>query len=222
MAINVEPLNMMKSTILVSVAVILSLATAPLLRAQGNDPATNAARQGSEAAKNGDWDKAVDSFRKAANMNGKWHHDLEAALQHRGLAYLKDNKFPEAIADFSAALKLNPRDTAILERRAYVEMKVNDFDKALADYSEAMKINPKEVRYYNLRGYIYELKSDVKNSMADTDYVLKADPNNAEAKARKDRLNKILAVQATLPGATPIAAPPQTPRPKPTPKKPSQ
>jgi len=209
----------MKSTTLLSFTVVLSLAAAPLLRAQGNDPATNAARQGAEAAKNGDWDKAVDSFRKAAGMNGKWHHDLGNALQHRGLAYLKDNKFPEAIADFSEALKLNPRDTAILERRAYVEMKVNDFDKALADYSEAMKINPKEVRYYNLRGYIYELKNDVKNSMADTDHVLKMDPNNAEAMARKDRLNKVLAVQATLPGATPIPAPPQTPKPSPTRKK---
>jgi tetratricopeptide (TPR) repeat protein len=210
---------MMKSTTTLSLAVVLSLATAPLLRAQGNDPATNAARQGSEAAKNGDWDKAVDSFRKAAGMNGKWNRDLSAALQHRGLTRLKENKFPEAIADFTDALKLNPRDAGILERRAYVEMKINDFDKALADYSEAIKINPREPRYYNLRSYIYETKNDTKNAMADTDHVLKMDPNNAEAKARKDRLTKIQSIQPGLPGNTPIPAPPQTSRPSPTPKR---
>ena len=104
----------MKPTTLLSFAVIFSIATAPLLLAQGNDPATNAARQGAEAAKNGDWDKAVDSFRKAAGMNGKYNHDLGATLQHRGLAYLKDNKFPQALADFTDALKLSPRDTGIL------------------------------------------------------------------------------------------------------------
>lgn len=219
MAINVELLNMMKSATLLSFVIVFSLASAPIVCAQGNDPATNTARQGSEAAKNGDWDKAVDSFRKAAEMNGKWNRDLSTALQHRGLAYLKDNKFPEAIADFTDALKLNPRDTGILERRAYVEMKISDFDKALADYNEAIRINPKEARYYNLRSYIYETKKDLKNSMADTDHVLKLDPNNAEAKDRKERLNKILNAPAGLPGATPIPPPPQTPRPSPSPKK---
>ena len=82
-------------------------------------------------------------------------------------------------------------------------MKLNDFDKALADYAEAIKINPKEVRYYLLRSYIYETKNDVKNSMADTDHVLKMDPNNAEAKARKDRLNKTLAMKANSAGRDP-------------------
>lgn len=219
MAINVEPIRKMKTTTILSFAVVLSLATAPILRAQGNDPATNAARQGAEAAKNGDWDKAVDSFRKAAGMNGKFNRDLAAALQHRGLNYLKNNSFPEAIADFSDALKVNPRDAGILERRAYVEMKMNDFDKALEDYTAAIKINPKEVRYYNLRSYIYETKKDLKNSMADTDHALKIDPNNAEAKERKDRLTRIQNAPPGLPGATPIAPPPQTPKPSPTPKK---
>ena len=36
----------------------------------------------------------------------------------------------------------------------------------------------------------------MKNSMADTEQVLKMDPNNVEAKARKDRLNKILEIKA--------------------------
>jgi tetratricopeptide (TPR) repeat protein len=218
-AINVELLNIMKSTALLSLAVIFSLATAPILFAQGNDPATNAARQGAEAAKKGDWDKAVELFRKAAGMNGKWNHDLNSALQHRGLASLKENQFQEALNDFTDALKLNPRDTGTIERRAYVEMKLNDFDQALADYSEAIKINPKEARYYNLRAYIYETKKDYKNAMADTDHALKLDPKNAEAQGRKDRLTKILTALPGLPGATPIAAPPQTPRPSPTPKK---
>src|SRR3954466_12142132 len=198
---------MMKPTATLLLLGLLSLATTQLYAA--DDEATKVAREGSEAAKTGDWDKAVASFRKASEMNGKWKKDLDAALEQRGSANMKAQKFPEAMADFTEALNINPHDAATLERRAYVEMKLNNMDKALEDYTSAIKINPKEVRYYLLRSYIYESKSDVKNSMADTDQVLKLDPKNAEAQARKDRLNKIQTMQANQPGATPIPPPPQ-------------
>ncbi len=205
--------------IVFSLAIALSIVTAPFLRAQGNDPATNVARQGSEAAKAGDWDKAVESFRKAAEMNKKWNTDLVAALQQRASASMKQNQFQEAATDFSEALKIKSNDASIHERRAYAEMKLAQMDQALADYNEAIKINPKEIRYYLIRSYIYEARNDITNSMADTDHVLKMDPNNAEAKARKERLQKTLQIQANQPGNTPIPAPSQTPKPSPSPKK---
>ena len=162
------------------------------------------AREGSEAAKAADWNKAVDAFHKATELDRKWAPNLVAALQQRGVAYMSQQKPQEAAADFTEALKINPRDAGIHERRAYVEMKLNDFDKALADYTEAIQINPREIRYYLLRSYIYETKGDVKNSMADTNHVLKVDKNNAEAHARQERLHKIETMNANAPGATPI------------------
>ncbi len=192
-------------------ATALFLSSAPVIHAQGNSEAANVARQGSEAAKASDWNKAVELFHKATEMDRKWAPNLAAVLQQRGVAYMSQQKLPEAVADFSEALQINPRDAGIHERRAYVEMKLNDFDKALADYSEAIKINPREIRYYLLRSYIYETKGDVKNSMADTEHVLKMDKNNAEAHARQERLQKVEAMKANAPGATPIPAPPAAP-----------
>ncbi len=203
--------------IVFSLAIALSLISAPLLRAQGNDPATKTAHDGSEAAKAGDWDKAVDSFRKAAEMNKKWNNDLAAALQQRASASMKQNQFQEAATDFTEALKIKSNDAGIHERRAYAEIKLGQMDAALADYNDAIKMNPKEARYYNIRAYIYETKKDYKNSAADTDHVLKMDPNNAEAKGRKDRLAKIQELQNNQVGATPIPAPSGTPTPTATP-----
>ena len=202
---------MMKQISALCLTAVLCLGIAPVLNAQGNSEATNVARQGSEAAKASDWNKAVDSFRKATGLDRKWAPNLAAALQQRGVAFMSQQKLPEAVADFSEALQINPRDAGIHERRAYVEMKLNDLDKALADYSEAIKINPGEIRYYLLRSYIYETKGDLKNSMADTEHVLKTDKNNAEAHARKERLQKVEAMKANAPGATPIPAPPAPP-----------
>lgn len=171
---------------------------------QGNAEAVKFSREGFEATKDKDWNKAVAAFRKAAELDSKLAPNLIAGLQQRGTAYASEQKFPEAIADFNEALKMKPNDPGIYERRAYVEMKMKDLDKALADYSEAIKLNPNEVRYYLYRGYIYERKGDVKNSMADTEKALKFDKHNAEALSRKERLQKIQAMNASA--ATPAAS----------------
>jgi tetratricopeptide (TPR) repeat protein len=176
------------------------------------------AREGFEATENKDWDKAVDAFRKATQLDRKQEPNLIAALQHRGMEYTTQQQYPEAIADFSEALKLKPDDAGVYERRAYVEMKTNDYDKALADYSEALRLKPNEVRYYLLRGYIYETKDDVKSSMADTEKALKLDPGNQEAKNRKARLEKRQSMNTPLPlspipAASPKASPAATKKP---------
>ena len=172
--------------------------------------------EGFEATENKDWDKAVDAFRKATELDRKQEPNLVAALQHRGMEYTTQQQYPEAIADFSEALKLKPDDAGIYERRAYVEMKTNDYDKALADYSEAIRLKPNEVRYYLFRSYIYETKDDIKSSMADTEKALKLDPGNEEAKSRKARLEKRQSINTPLP-LSPIPA--ASPKASPTPAK---
>lgn len=178
---------------------------------QGKAEAAKFARQGAEAAKNKDWEQAVEAYQKAAELDPKNAPNLAAVLQQRAVAYTSEQKYPEAIADFDEAIKMTPNDAGIYERRAYVEMRINDLDKALADYSEAIKLKPNEVRYYLLRSYIYEIKGDIKNSMADTEKVLKMQKGNAEAKSRKERLLKIQSLSAPTPPATPIPAPSKSP-----------
>ncbi len=196
--------------------IMLVLCLSQISRAQGNPEATNQARQGSEAARSGDWDKAIDSFRKATDLDKKHAPNLAAALQQRGAANMSQQRFTEAAEDFTEALKINPNDAGTYERRAYVEMKMNDYDKALADYSEAIKHNPRDARYYNLRAYILETKSDVNGATADTEKALKIDKHNAEALARKERLQKIQAANAQQQqqqslSQTPIPAQPTAP-----------
>jgi tetratricopeptide (TPR) repeat protein len=165
----------------------LAVCVSQFAQAQGNKEAAKLAREGAEASKNQDWNKAIEAFRKATDLDRKFAPNLAIAYQQRGFASANEQNFDDAIRDFSDALKIKP-DARIYEQRAAVEMKMHDYDKALADYSEAITLKPNEVRYYLYRSYIYETKEDVKNSMADTEKALKLDPKNAEAKSRKARL----------------------------------
>jgi len=187
----------------------LAVCASQFAHAQGNKEAAKLAREGADASKNQDWNKAIEAFRKATDLDRKFAPNLAIAYQHRGFASANEQKFEDAIRDFSEALKINSRDPRIYEQRAAVEMKMNDYDKALADYSEAITLKPSEVRYYLYRSYIYETKGDVKNSLADTERALKLDPGNAEAKSRKARLEARQSLNAP---PTPI---PSSPRPSP-------
>ena len=177
---------------------------------KNTNEANRLAREGAEAAKSQDWDKAVELLRKATALDKKYSDELSAVYQRRGYADASEQKYQDAITEYGEALKLTPQDARIYEQRAAVEMKINDYDKALADYSEIIKLKPNEVRYYNYRAYIYELKNDLKNSMTDTEKVLKLDANNQEAKARKQRLEQKLAESQPLTPPPPAPGAPKT------------
>src|SRR5881394_64968 len=179
-----------------------------------NPEANKLAREGAEAAKGQDWDKAVDLLKKATAMDKKYSDELSAVYQQRGYAAAKDQKYGDAINDYDEALKLTPQEAPrIHEQRAAVEMKIQDYDKALGDYSELIKLKPNEIKYISYRAYIYELKNDLQNATADNEKILKADPNNQDAKARKQRLEQKIAER------TPLTPPPRSPTPSPAAKK---
>ena len=166
--------------------------------------ATKFAQQGVEASKSKDWNKAIEMFRKATDLDKKFAPNLVVAYQHRAFEAAGERKYQNAIADLTEALKVNPQDARTYEQRAAMEMRTKDYDKAVADYSQAIKITPDEISNYLYRGYVYELKGDKKSAMADTQSALKIDPSNQEALDRKARL------QITLEPQVPFAPPPQT------------
>lgn len=171
-----------------------------------NPEANKLAREGIEAAKSQDYDKAVDLLKKANAMDRKYADELSAVYQQRGYAAANDQRYGDAISDYDEALKLTPQQSArIHEQRAAVEMKIQDYDKALADYAELIKEKPNEIKYINYRAYIYELKNDLQNSMAENEKILKQDPNNKDATARKLRLEQKIAER------TPLTPPPRSP-----------
>jgi tetratricopeptide (TPR) repeat protein len=191
----------------------LALSSASLC-AQATREAANLTKEGIEASKAQDWDKAITAFRKAAQLEARYAPNLVAALRHRAMVYRSQQKFPEAAADLDEAIKLKSDDPDIFEQRGYVEMMMKDYDKALADYSQAIKLNPNEPKYYQVRAYILQTKNDFQGALNDVNKVLQSDPENAEAQERKRFLEAKLHGPATPPPLPngPIANP-NAPRP---------
>jgi tetratricopeptide (TPR) repeat protein len=199
----------MKKYLIFSTVTLLCLAIAEAAQ-EGNPEAAKIAREAWQSAKEQDWNKAIEGFRRAAEKDRKYTQDLAAAYSGRAVGEANDQRFQEALADLTEAIRINPHEARYYEQRAAVEMRINDYDKALADYGEAMKATPGEIRYRNYRAYIYETRGDLQNAMAETDAALKINSKNKEALDRKQRLLKIQSINA-VPSGTPIAAPPKKP-----------
>jgi tetratricopeptide (TPR) repeat protein len=196
----------MKTLPILCLVTTLGLSIAPAAQQEGNPEAAKLAREGSQAAKDQDWNKAIDDLRKAAEKDRKYTPNLAIAYQQRAYAYANDNRFQDAMNDLNESIKIKP-DPRAFEQRAAIEMRISDNDKALADYAEASKLSPGEIKYHNYRAYIYESRNDLPNAMAENEAALKINGKNKEALDRKARLQKIQALNA-VPSGTPVAAPP--------------
>src|SRR5213079_3645237 len=110
----------MKKIFVFTFIATLALSAAQLSDAQATKDAKEAnklAREGAEASKNQEWDKAIELLRKATTLDRKYAPNLAAVYQQRGYAAANEQKFEDAIGDFSEALKINSRDPRIYEQR---------------------------------------------------------------------------------------------------------
>src|SRR6266699_1340032 len=115
----------MKKSFALTLVTALALCAAQVCQAQVNKNAKEAnklAREGAEASKNQEWDKAVDLLRKATALDRKYADELSAVYQQRGYADATNQQFQDAINDYSEAIKLTPQDVRVYEQRAAVEM----------------------------------------------------------------------------------------------------
>jgi S1-C subfamily serine protease len=85
-----------------------------------------------------------------------------------------------AIADYTSALKINPKYDLAYFNRGLARSNLADKQGAIADYNSAIKINPNFASTYFLRGVARAELGDTQGAITDFTMGLKIDPNNAQ------------------------------------------
>src|SRR3977135_2772692 len=85
---------------------LVALSIPQFAHAQKNKEAAKLAREAAAAAKDQDFDKAVELARKATAMDNKYSTSLAAAMQQRGFAAANERRFPDAIAVFNETIEI--------------------------------------------------------------------------------------------------------------------
>jgi len=74
------------------------------------------------------------------------------AIPTRGLAYLQKGELDKALADFSRAIQLNPKDGPSRANRGIAYARQGDLDKAITELTESIRLEPGDVSAYDYRG----------------------------------------------------------------------
>ncbi len=124
---------------------------------------------------------AIDGCTKVIDSK-KWNGaNLARAYVARGIAYEDKQDFTNAIADYSEAIKLDPKDARGYNDRCSVHDKQNELDLAIADCDQAITLDPKLARAYINRGVAYYHKLDYDHAIADYNQAIELDSKYAPA-----------------------------------------
>ena len=123
---------------------------------------------------NMEYDRSIDDFTKALEINPK-DKENHKVYYMRGRSYLENRQYDQAINDFTKALEICPvEDKAtkflILESRGNSYQALNKNDAAIKDFSDAINLNAlhKNIKYvYHNRGWVWQAKEDYEKAIKD-------------------------------------------------------
>jgi len=98
------------------------------------------------------------------------------AHQSRGVEFAGRNDYDRAIADYDAALRINPKLAEALHNRGIAWAHKGDPDRAIADFDAALRLNPKDPGTLHSRAVELTVKGEYARALADYDAVLRLDP----------------------------------------------
>ena len=127
---------------------VLALAGGPTVAAA--DDLDSCARQSGDAA--------IAACSRAIASGEFSGEELAKIYLNRGVEHKNRSELDGAIADYSEAIRIDPRRVAAYFNRGNAWQAKGEFDRAAADYSETIRIDPGYVKAYNNRGVTWSEK----------------------------------------------------------------
>lgn len=128
-------------------------------------------------------DKRPPTIASAASAAGEYADaPVDAAgFTRRGEASMSRHDFAAALADFTKASELDPKDPQHFRDRARAHLALRQPVLAMADFDEALKLKPDDAASLIGRGALYLGSRDLGHAKTDFDAALKVEPARALA-----------------------------------------
>jgi len=128
---------------------------------------------GVQLLKIGHYDQAILNFDHTVGLNA----NMAQAYLMRGEAYTLESRPALAVRDFTAAIRLAPRETAALLERAQVHLNQYDFLDAAEDAGRALQISSALPRAFTIRGMALRGSGDLQAALRDLTRAIELQPN---------------------------------------------
>jgi tetratricopeptide (TPR) repeat protein len=135
-----------------------------------------AVNRGIAYLKRGQLDKALEDFNRVILLR----HDAKA-FYHRALVFTKLNLLPQAIADYSSAIAVNPSFYDAYNNRGLLFERQGLYDKALEDFNTVISLRPAYFQAYVNRGLVFDRGGRYEDALADFGRAITLNPGNPDA-----------------------------------------
>lgn len=97
-------------------------------------------------------------------------------LLKRGKVFLEREELDDAISDFSAVIRLDPKYDSAFAFRGFCWIQKREFKKAIADLNEAIRLNPESSRSIEWRGAAWFLQGELDKAISDYSEAIRLNP----------------------------------------------
>jgi tetratricopeptide (TPR) repeat protein len=157
-------------------------------------PALGASRHDHEDCDSDDYARIIAGCTQIAQDPKEGPKMRAIALVGRGLAHQDRHELDSAIADFTQALQLNPKDPLAYNNRGLAYNEKGDHEQAIADLTKAIEIDPLprsdvggngHVNIYANRGLAFQAAGDLQRAIKDFDEAVARDGSDWDALNRR-------------------------------------
>jgi tetratricopeptide (TPR) repeat protein len=106
---------------------------------------------------------------------------LAEVYSHEGLRHHNLGRFDLAVADYSAAISLNPANAYAFHGRGMSNKRLEKYREAIADCTQALQLDPKNARIYNERGAAHSFLDEYDQAIRDYSSAIRLNPDFALA-----------------------------------------
>jgi len=124
-------------------------------------------------------DEAIAACTRAIGSSRVQGRELALVYFNRGIEYAAKGDDDRAIADFTAAIRLDPKDAYAYNNRGSAYKGKGDLDRAIADYGETIRLNPSLDKAFSSRGTAYLYGGNPAKALADVSQASELDPKSA-------------------------------------------
>ena len=112
-------------------------------------------------------DVAIAACTRAINSGAGRSSIKSINYRNRGNAYHDKGDSDRAIADYTEAIRLDPKHVNAYNGRGNIYRDKGDIDRALAEYAKAIQLDPNNAHAYANRGLAYEKLADFTRARSD-------------------------------------------------------
>ncbi|MCG8684129.1 MAG: tetratricopeptide repeat protein, partial [Desulfobacterales bacterium] len=109
-------------------------------------------------------------------LNSNVFASKEKELFDKGVRFLKENQYPEAVEAFSRLLEIDPENPDAYKNRGVAYMKMNEYDLAIDDFQRTQKIVPDLKGLYSNLGVAWYYKADYTRAIENYDKEIALSP----------------------------------------------